>query len=457
MKDATYNLKHAIYLLIVLFYMVNLFFTHAALDVTLFILACIALLIALPRAQRLFFWSAILFLIVGLAISITQNTSAGEMIRSFQAMMGLVTIPVVLLFLQAVLPVNRYESSMKKMIRLRVHNLGGIYQRTSLFTYVLAAILTIATLPISIHSLNKLVPALKGLSKKRFYTQSMLRGYSLALFWSPVELVVIASIDLLNANYFFLLPILVGLSLVYLNLDWFWQKRRYTLSIEQLHLKSVPHLAKGDAKKIGQFLCAMLLFFVAVLVTDHHLNKGLVAAITVVIIPFSIVWAALLGKAHLYLAYVKRHLPRHLESTHNFFALFLAAGFFITMVEQSAVYDWITRLVTAQFHQLPLLLFFLFLGALFWITSFAGFHSLITISLMAQLMAPIAGGIENPLALVFIGSTVALLMISPYNLATTMMATLIRTSPINVFKWNIGYAAGFALLVIFTAYLLTLF
>lgn len=127
------------------------------------------------------------------------------------------------------------------------------------------------------------------------------------------------------------------------------------------------------------------------------------------------------------------------------------------MVEQSAVYDWITRFVTAQFHQLPLLLFFLFLGALFWITSFAGFHSLITISLMAQLMAPIAGGIENPLALVFIGSTVALLMISPYNLATTMMATLIRTSPINVFKWNIGYAAGFALLVIFTAYLLTLF
>ncbi|MDQ0341031.1 hypothetical protein J2S00_003875 [Caldalkalibacillus uzonensis] len=38
--------------------------------------------------------------------------------------------------------------------------LSGIYQRTSFFTYILAVLLTIAILPISIQSLDKLVPAL---------------------------------------------------------------------------------------------------------------------------------------------------------------------------------------------------------------------------------------------------------------------------------------------------------
>ncbi|WP_144469097.1 hypothetical protein [Siminovitchia fortis] len=361
--------------------------------------------------------------------------------------MGLLGIFVVLPFIQGILRLNKYDKSMKSLIRYRVKHLSGIYQRTSFFTYLLAVLLTIATLPISIQSLNNLVPSLKGDAKKRFYTHSMLRAYSLALFWSPVELLVIASIDQLNASYLVLMPILLLTSLTYLFFDWLLHRRTYFIPLEEMNIEKKGTFNKKDALRIVQFFVAVILLFVFVLVTDHFLQEGLLVAIVIVVIPFSFAWIIVLRKLPIYLTYMKKSLYISIGNMNNFVALFLSAGFFISMMEKSVLFDHINEFVINQFQSLHLAVFFFFIAAIFWITSLCGFFSVVTITLLAQVLAPIASGLENSLALLFIGSTISLLMISPFNIATAIMATLIRSSPLKIFKWNFKFAFGFMILV----------
>lgn len=117
--------------------------------------------------------------------------------------------------------------------------------------------------------------------------------------------------------------------------------------------------------------------------------------------------------------------------------------------------DLIELFVINQFHSHHLLVFYFFIAAIFWMTSLSGFFSVVTITLLAQVLAPIASGLENSLALLFIGSTISLLMVSPFNIATAIMATQIKSSPLNIFKWNFYYAFSFMILVTFITYFLS--
>lgn len=73
----------------------------------------------------------------------------------------------------------------------------------------------------------------------------------MALFWSPVELLVIASIDQLNANYLVLLPILLVTSLVYLYVDWLLHRKKYTIPLGELNIERKGVFNKKDALKVG--------------------------------------------------------------------------------------------------------------------------------------------------------------------------------------------------------------
>lgn len=448
------SLRRYVYALIPLLYVINLFVDAVYLDYILFILAVLGLIYALPRAQRLFFWSSLGFLSVGALIFLTHDLPFETLIQSAQQLMGLLGIFVVLPFMQAVLRLNRYDRSMRKLIKYRVQKLSNLYRRTSLYTYVLSVLLTIATLPISVQSLDKLV-RLPTEAKQKFYTQAMLRAYSLALFWSPVELLVIVSIDVVNADYLKLLPVLLVISLAYLGVDWVLQRRPYGVYPNgQASFREAVSFSKQDGFNQFLFFSGLVVFFVLILAIDYLLNKGLLVAIFIVLVPFCFVWMMISGKLKLYMVYMNQTLPKSLDQMHNVVALFIAAGFFIFMVEYSALFQYIIQFIEDQYHRWPLWIFFFIIVGVFWMLSFSGFHSVVSITLIAQILKPVSSGLENNLALLFIGATISLLMISPFNLATAMMATLIRTSPLKIIRWNLGYACGFVILVVLAAYFL---
>lgn len=449
-------MRQILYILIPVLYIPNLFIHSIFINICLLLISVVAILLSLPKVQALYRWSSIAFVIIGFIIYFSQNIEFDYLLTAFHPMMGLLGIFIVLPFLQGILRLIKYDKSMKQLIRYRVSRLSGVYQRTSLFTYVLAVFLTIATLPISIQSLNKLVPALEDETKKKFYTHSMLRGYTMALFWSPVELLVIASIDGLNANYLILMPVLLIVSFIYLYLDWAVHRKKYNYPVGDLNIKVNQTFDKKHRVKIGQFLTALILFLLLILLTNMILGKGLLVSITLIVIPFSLCWILLLKKLPIYLAYMKRDLKVSIGNMYNFVALFLSAGFFISMAQRSVVYDYVSEVVTKQFQVLPLFVFYFLIAAIFWVLSLSGFHSVVTIALLAQILIPISSGIENSLALVFIGSSVALLMVSPFNVATAIMSTLIQATPMQIFKWNFKYALGLTTFVTVVAYLVTL-
>ena len=445
-------IKIIIFPLVPIIFILNLFLHTTFLDYITMLLAVLAILLSFSKTQSLYKWSSAFFLGIGIFIFFTYDIAPQQLTTAFSPMMGLLGLFFALPFLQAVVKLGKYDKSLNRLIKHRIQTIDGIYRRTSLCTYLLAIFLTIATLPIGVQSFHQLIPSLKGQVKQIFFTHSMLRAYSMALFWSPVELLVVASIDQLHADYLKILPILFITSSIYLMVDWLLQRKKYHLPFEQSTAFEQTKVSKKDKKKIIQLFGGILLLLVAVVITDQFIQKGLLISIVLVIFPFSFIWIILMGKMKIYYLYLKRYLPSNITQTQGFHTLFLSAGFFITMIQYSSAFEWMSSFFITQFNQLPIFLFLLLLMLSFWILSFAGLHGVVTITLFAQILQPISSGLENTLALVFIGSTVSLLMVSPFNLATSMMSHLIKTNPLKILVWNIKYAFCFSLLVVFISY-----
>jgi len=420
-------------------------------------LSITAIILSIMHTQALYKWASLFFLFSGILVLIMYDLEIKEVITAFTPMMGLLGLFFALPFLQAVIRLGKYDKSLNRLIKHRIQSIDGIYRRTSLCTYLLAIFLTIATLPIGIQSFNKLVPSISGQSKQIFFTHSMLRAYSMALFWSPVELLVVASIDQLNADYLTIMPILFIVSISYLLLDWLIQRKKYQLPIDNPSIISQQKMSKNDIKKITQLFTGIILLLILVILTDLYLQKGLLISIVLVIFPFSIIWILLLKKAKIYSLFLKKNMPTNIRNTQNFNVLFLSAGFFITMIQYSSLFEWIRMLFIEQFHSMPLFVFLLLLMLSFWILSFLGLHSVVTITLFAEILQPMSSGLENTLALVFIGSTISLLMVSPFNLATAIMSNLIHASPLKILRWNLSYAFFFSLLIVLLSYSLLSF
>lgn len=445
-----------VYSLIPVLYIGNLFWHLPAFDIVLTILAVIAISVSLLHVHRLYLFSSLLFLTAGVLISVYSNVPLSEWFRAFHPMMNVLGIFLVIPFIQGIMKTGRFDKSMKQLICYRLRGGDDLYRRTSLATYLLAVFLTIATLPVGIQSFGKAAGVLEKPGDKLFLSHAMLRAYSLALLWSPVELLVVVSMDQTRGNYLLLLPILLSISLIYLLLDWSLHKRKYSGLASKPVFAAESSLLKLHLIKAGQLILAIVILLILVLLTDHFLHLGMMVAITLVLAPFSLIWSMMLNKLSLFLRLLRKMWVPAMRKTANFYAVFLSAGFFITMGQKSILFDYVNRFVQYQMVHLPLLLFFSLLALLFWLMSFTGFHSVVTITLLANIVVPLSPGMSDSLALLFVGSAISLLMVSPFNMATSIMATLLDTGPVNLIRWNYPFAVAFVTAAVLAAYSLAL-
>ncbi|AJY74148.1 hypothetical protein [Paenibacillus beijingensis] len=447
-----------VYTLIPIFYIWNLFVHLLVVDIILMILAIISILLSLKHIQSLYLASTIVFLGLGLLIFLTSHVQASEWIRAFHPMMGVLGIFLVLPFIQGVVRTGRFDKSMKRIIEFRALHLGTIYRRTSLSTYLLSIFLTIATLPIGYQSFGKTTSSvLQDHDHQRFFSSSMLRAYSLALFWSPVELLVVTSIDYTGGNYLHIMPVMLLLGLVYLVADWRLVRNKDNIPLDPVPERKHFRSPRKDLIKVCQLLLAVIILLILVVLVNALLKQGMMIAITIVLIPFSLCWSFLLKKLPLFWRTIQKNWAVNIKKTAHFHAVFLSAGFFITMAQQSDLFGYLSGFLKYQMNHIPLFFFFLLLSLLFWLMSFCGFHSVVTIILLTRIILPFSQGMEDSLALLFIGTSISLLMVSPFNIATSIMAHQLNASPINIIRWNSKFAISFMLGVVVVAYGLTFF
>ncbi len=445
-----------IYAAFPLIYVINMFFDLKIFNILIFILACFALILSFSKARRFYTLMGAIFLFIGLLLFFVSDTPSGILSEAFHPMIGVIGFLLVLPFIQAIIRIGTYDVSLYQFLQHRVKTLHELYGRASIGVYILSIFLAIAAIPVSAQSFGKRITALKGEARKRFISNFLSRSYGFGWTSSPVEMAVLIVLDGTNANILIVFSIFMVISAVLLFVEWYAQKRHYQhIPLENSEEETVS-FPKDDFVKTIQFIVAIVVFLLSVLLVNTILDKGIVIAIIFILFPFCFLWSLFIRKPKEFLQEVRSVWPQSAENMSDFNMLFLSAGFFVTMVQASPLLDLLNELLVSQFHYLPVIVFCLFISLLLWLLTYLGVQLLVLLALFASILQPIFAGHENALAILLIGVSMPLILINPFSVNTNILASVLRVHVATFIRWNLGFALRYILLINIIVFLLML-
>ncbi|WP_152619302.1 hypothetical protein [Cohnella kolymensis] len=182
-------------------------------------LAVAALLISSLRARGLYFYTGLVFLIVGVVLFLYNGLPPVQFLVQFQSMLGLLGLFMVLPSINWLIYIGRFDKTVKQLFQKKVSRWDQLYGRGTAASQLLGNFLNIATIPLLAKALRA---SLNGLSEPQihpFLSRCLLRSYALALTWSPMEVMVSKSIDITGAKFLVIFPIMLGLTVIVVFVD----------------------------------------------------------------------------------------------------------------------------------------------------------------------------------------------------------------------------------------------
>ncbi|MCQ6264584.1 hypothetical protein M1K46_02740 [Fictibacillus sp. WQ 8-8] len=429
----------AVYSMMVLSYTVNLFLDSVMLDEVTGILALLSLILSFPKASGLYKTTGTVFMVIGFSLYLYLQKPLLELPHYMNSTVVLLVIFYVLPFINSIIIVGRYDKSVNKLLKRRVGHLGQLYYRSSLASFLLGSFLNIATIPLVESVLRRNLQKVEDHVRDLFISRAMLRGYALCLAWSPMEILVAISVDITHSDYVHLLPWLFLFSTILLFVDWLIGLRYRKFRVEQSAAAEDVPLDARTVKKVAVLLLYLSVFIAAVILAKRWLGVNFLMSVALVILPYSIIWALLIKRAKSYASYSLREWRRRAGSQQNYIVLFLAAGFLISTLKETPFLDYLQQPFASVQH-MPFYMFvmiqIIFLGL-----AMIGFHPLVTISILGEVIQPLLGQV-NPLsfAIVLITSGLSTVMAGPYNITVSLTGSLLNQNPYRITFWNIGFA-----------------
>lgn len=355
-------------------------------------------------------------------------------------------------FINAFIHVGKFDESMSRLLYLNVQQLSHLYRRGSFVTHLLGIFLNIAAIPLLVKSLAHPLASVPDHVQHRFYARNLLRAYALCLTWSPLEVMVSTSVDALGVKYHQIFIVMFLLAVLFLGLDWFifTHGKDHDIQVQPSAQLSVE---SADMKKhVVHLIGFLFLFVVAVHIVDHWTGQGFLFSIVLSILPFSLISSALMGKSKQYLRIALSFWKSRTGNLASYFFMFLSAGFFVETLSQTPWLLTLQKYLASYTDQT--LLIYLLVGGYFVVTSLIGFHPLVSLALLLSIMDPFINELASvSLALVMIGSSLATVMYSPFNVSVSVLSDLIRVHPFQITVQNIGFALVYVMVTILSAYL----
>ncbi|RKD75158.1 hypothetical protein ATL39_0855 [Sinobaca qinghaiensis] len=426
----------------------NLFFSYAV-----GILAVLSLAAASFYASGLYKKSGLAFLILASILFVYNGTAWSSFFLYFDSMIGILSLFFVLPFLNSIIRAGQYDTSLRRLLQNGVHDLHTLYTRSFLISHFLGLFLNIATVSL-VH--RTLKPSLSGMKTKMadiFYTRSILRGYALCLVWSPIEIMVIISLDLTGYSYINVVPFLIPLVLLMFFSDWIFSRRQYKdLPLVMENSGSIP--LKKILRKTAQMMGMLCVLVLTATLFEYLFEKGFLFSVVISIVPIAFIWALLINRRRRYLNIAVPVFKERTFFLSNYFFMFLSAGFFVEMLSASPFIAYLEAVfLTNTEHEL---LLFGLIGLYFILASFSGFHPLVSIALLGEVLSPVLADISSiSLALVLITSSLATAIYSPYNLSVSLLAGQMNLVPFQLSFWNLPFSLYFIGSSILIAYGLT--
>ncbi|MBM4761751.1 hypothetical protein [Bacillus sp. B15-48] len=446
---------YVFYSFIFLLYIMNVFIGSESLNYLLGILTIITLIISFPLASGLFKILGGAFLAIGSFLFFTTGQPLLNVPQLLTSNLSLLALLAMLPWMNTVVQSGRFDRSLNQLIKVNVSDLGKLYPRSSIITHTLAAFLNLPAATISQEVLKTNLSSLSKELRNSFINTSTLRGYSLALAWSPLEITLAVAIFTTGVDYVSILPWVLLITVITILLDSLWgrfhyQKYSYGNTDEDNKQKlNVKELTK----KIAHLVLSLALFLTLVILFGNLFQLGFTLTVTLLIFPFAFVWSMIMKRSRRFWVIGWNTWKTKTNTMQNFIVLFISLSLFSNSLNQSSFLDIIQKPLLLVSDYSFILLFFI--QAIFVILSLFGIHPVATIGILTGIITPLLE-IMNPvsIAIVLITGSVATFTVGTYGLLVTLTSINLEQSPYRITLKNMPFALFTGLIGTLVAYLI---
>lgn len=454
-ENPLFQYLYVFYTFVFAMHIANIFIGNETLNYIIGVLALLMLAISFGRASRLFQILSASFLLVGAYLFWTTGESVLAIPSIMTSNLSLLTLLCMLPWMNSVVRSGRFDSSLNTLMKVNVSDLGKLYVRGSGTTLTLAAFLNLSAATISQEVLKENLAHLDNKVKNAFISTSTLRGFSLALLWSPLEILVALPIFLTGVSYVEILPWVLLIAVIAFTLDAIWGRyhfKKYTYETAEM-AEQEEVSTKGLKGKIFHLACALVLFLALVIIGGTLFEIDFILTVTLLIFPFTLVWSIVMKRLRSFWAIGWNTWKMKTNTMQNFIILFISLSFFSYSISSAAFLEVIQQPIL-YVSEYPLLVFFV-IQFLFIALSMFGIHPVATLGILGSLITTLLT-VYNPLsiAIVLVTSSIATLTVGTYGLVVTLTAISLEQSPYRITIINLAYAFIFGSIGTLVAYLL---
>lgn len=441
------------YAFVFLLHVINVFIESTILNYVIGVFSIVMFGVSFMGASRLFKYLASAFVVIGGVAFIGSDQSLLTIPAMVTSNLSLLTLLAMLPWMNSVVRSGRFDRSLNNLLKVNVSDLGKLYPRSSVTTLTFASFLNLSAATISQDILSKNLSSLPTKMRNSFISTATLRGYSLALLWSPLEILLAVSIFTTGVDYVSLLPWLLLIAGLTFMMDAIWGRFHYRkYSYENVNRQSNADV-KTLTKKIVLLLIALILFLTFVIALGNLFNLDFIFTVTLLIFPFALSWAFIMKRVRSFWVIGWNTWKTKTNTMQNFIILFLSLAFFEASINGTTYLDFIKQPLLAL-SDYPLILF-IFIQVIFIFLSMFGIHPIATIGILTGVVTSLLA-FMNPvsLAIVLVTSAVATTSVSTYGLVVQITAMNLGDNPYRITLKNLPYALCFGGIGSFVAYLL---
>jgi hypothetical protein len=444
-----------IYTFVLIIYIANIFLQIQLLDDFLNIAAVILLIISFPGAPRLFKILGTGFMAVGFYFHFSVGGTLWEIPSLLTDNYSLLGLLLMLPWMKSVVESGRFDRHIARILERKAGDLGMLYPRSLFTSVLLTSFLNLSAAPITQGVLRKNLKDMSQRVRNSFISKASLRGTSIALVWSPLEVLIALTIFITGAAYVELLPWLLLTALLMFITDAVWNRfawRKYKLDTEHMLELSGKEM-RIIAGKMMHMLTALSLFLTAVILLGNITGLDFILTVTLVIFPFALLWSLWLKRHRRFLTLGWHTWKEKTNKMQNFFVLFISLSFFANTLAETDLLE-LLRTPINTFADYPLIIFMIIQGSFIFMSLF-GVHPIATIGILSG-VTPVILEIISPMSfsILLITSSIATLTVNTYGLFVQMTAINTGENPYRITWDNLPFAAVYCLIGMGVAYLL---
>jgi hypothetical protein len=445
---------YLLYALTFSIYIFTIFFPNEIIQYSIGLMAIILVFISFKGASKLFKILCLIFSFTGLLFLINAGMPIVQLPLYMSSNMSLLSLLTVLPFMTSVVHAGRFDRRLNELVKGKVGNLGNLYVRSSMTTYLLTGFINISALTLSQEVLQSSLQNIPQKIRKVFISKTTLRALAVALIWSPTEIIVAITVDSTGISYLSLLPWLLLCSFIVISLDWIIGKRSFR-SIKFEHDESVNQ--KINVKKmmiqIIKLVMALAIFLIVVVLTGSQLQLSFILSVALVIPVFSLCWAILLKRWKSFKVIGWQTWRERTNKMQNFVVLFLSLSLFSSSLSETSFHDVIKQPFLA-FSDNPIVIL-IFIQVVFLLGGLIGVHAIATIGVLFEVIQPLYGMI-NPISIgiVVITSALATATVGAYGVTVTMTSVATQQNPYRITLNNLPFSLLFGAIGISIGYFL---